>query len=430
MKKNNVSPLHLEWTPGWVRATDIATGRTAEGDRLSALTPLLNGHRQALVGVGRPRVFFKALRLPKAAPDDLRRILAVQLGNLFPVPPDQLAFDFLQTADQTPDGWLTLVAAIRADDVREIRAALMQAGLTAARILPVAFAAPMLAARAGAANALVAENGAAGLALDVVEHGTLRLSRVAPVGSDPEWEARRTLAAAQAGEPPVIAVGAVALPQALASADTTLGLLHEAPPFHFELAEEREREVKKRIAERMRLAVLLMLSAILLVALVWVDRQAAQAAVTRSQGTWARQLLRSQSILDAETDAFGKAGDANDALTRAFVPAQPLGDVSAVVAASLPPGAWLTGLTVERGKLLQVRGTAKTSGDVARFTDTLGASPRFRDVRLVFANSGAISKVPVIQFNVSAICVGNLPLPAPEKTTAGTVKTPSEAAPE
>ena len=426
MSKVLVSPLHLEWTPGWVRVADTATGQTAAADRLSALTPLLNGHRQVLVGVGRPRVFMKTVRLPRASRDDLRRILAVQVGGLFPVPADQLAFDFLQTADQTSDGWLTLVAAIRADDVREIQATLKGAGLTAARILPIALAAPAVAARAGAADALVAERGEAGLALDVVENGFLRFSRVAPGDSDPEGEARRTLAAARAGNPPVITVGALVMPRATASADTALGLLHEAPPFHFELAEDRAREAKKRAADRMRLAVLLMLSAILLMVLVWADRQDAQMAVARSQGAQAVWMRRHQSLLDAETDQAGKVEAANDALTRAFAPAQPLSDVSAVVAAGLPAGAWLTGLTAERGKPLQVRGTAKTSGDVARFMNALGAGPRFRDVKLVFANSSAIGKTPVIQFNVSAICVGNLPLPAPEKAGAGRARPPAD----
>lgn len=430
MSKTPVSPLHLEWTPGWIRAANIATGRTAEADRLSELAPILHGHTQALVGVGRARVFLKTMRLPRAASDDLRRILAVQMGSLFPLPPDQLAFDFLQTADQTSEGCLTLVAAIRADDVREIRAALKLAGLTAARLLPVALAAPAVAARAGATDALVAERGRTGLALDVVEDGVLRFSRVAPADSDPEGEARRTLAAARAGDLPVITVGEVALPRAVASADTALSLLHQTPPFHFELAEERERATRKRAADRMRLAVLMMLSAILLVVLVWADRQDAQAAVTRSQGAWTGKFTRYQSTLDSETDQLTKVQGVHDALTRAFQPAQPLEDVSAVVSASLPPGAWLTGLTLERGKPLQIRGTAKTAGDVAHFMNTLGSSPRFRGIKLVFANSGMIGKVPVTQFTVSAVCVGNLPMPAPAKATDGSVKAPPEAAPE
>ena len=429
MSKPPAPPLHLEWTPGWVRAADTATGRVAEADRLSALAPLLNGRRRVLVGVGRPRVFLKAVRLPRASREDLRRIVTVQLGNLFPVPPAQLAFDFFQTDDQAPDGWLTLVAAIRADDLREIRAALKAAGLSAARILPVALAAPAVAARAGAADALVAERGPSGLALDVVQNGVLRLSRVAPGDSDPEWEARRTLAAAGAGDPPVIAVGPAALPRAVAGGDTALSLLHEAPPFHFELAEERERAERRRADDRLRLAVLLLLAAVLLAALVWADRQDARAAVRRSQGTWTRQFLRYQARLDDGIARLGEAQAAEDALTRAFTPAQPLSDVCAVVAAALPPGAWLTGLTAERGKPLLVRGTAKTSGDVARFMATLGASPRFRDVRLVFANSGAIGKAPVIQFNVSAVCVGNLPMPAPERAPTGGARAPTEATP-
>lgn len=421
MTKATMAALHLEWTPGWVRAADRTTGQSAEAARLSELGPILSGHHQALVGIGRSRIFLKTVRLPKAAPDDLRRILSVQMGQMFPLSADQLAFDFFQTTDQTTDGWLTVVGAVRAADLRELRDALKGVGIMAARILPVALAAPAVASRAGLRDALVAEQSPEGLGLDVVELGILRFSRVAPAANGPEIEARRTLAAAHVEKAALVAVGPVPLPDAVETSAGALDLLHEAPPFHLTSSEERFQEAKRRSDARIRLSALMMLSALLLMTLVWVNHQSALAVVKRGQGAWARIFATDQSILDDANTQLGQIKDVQGALHQAFQPAQPLSDISAVIAADLPSGAWLTGLTLERGKPMQVRGTAKSSGAVARLVYALGDSPRFRDVKLVFANSAAIGKIPVIQFDVSAVCVGNLPMPAPTSTAGGTV---------
>jgi len=419
VSKTIQSPVHIEWTRAAVRAVNIVTHETAQAARLSDLGPILSGHGHPLIGIGRRDVFLKSVRLPKAAPDDLRRILGVQLGQLFPLPPELLSFDFFQTADQTAEGCLTVVAAMRGEDLKRLQADLKSVGLTAARVLPVALAAPAVAASAGQADALVLESGPSGLALDVVRGGVLVFSRVVAPGSDPECEAKRTLAAAQTGTLPVVAAGEAGLPEALPEAlpgfGTSLSLLHEAPPFSFRLAEDRSRELKKRAGERTRLALLLVLSAFLLVALVWVDRQAALAVVKRRQGALARQMTLLRSVQDTEAADAQKVNAVEDVLHRAFGPAQPLGDIVGVVGDRLPAGTWLTGLSVERGKPLQIRGTATTPGDVPRLVHALGANARFRDVRLVFANSVTIGKARLVEFDVSAVCVGNLPLSEPEK---------------
>jgi len=417
VSKKAVTSLHIEWTPGWVQAINVATGESASGIRLSDLSSLVSKHRHALVGVGRNAVFLKALRLPKATPDDLRRILNVQIAQFFPLPPQQLAFDFLQTADQTGEGCLTLVAAMRAEDLKQLRRDLQQAGLTATRILPISLGAPVVAARAGRTDALVLENASGGLALDVVQGGSLRFSRLAPSDSDPLCEAQRTLAAASAGSLPLLATGGVVLPEALPTQGSALMFLDEAPPFHFELAEEREREAKQRIGKKMRLAALMVIAAVLLDVLIWADRSDEMAVVQRGQATWARELRKLRAIRTSETSKAQRVTTMQATLARAFQPAQPLSDLVSVVGDSLPANTWLTGLTVERGKTLQIRGTARTAEDVSRYVQALSATARFRDVKIVFANSGKIEKTPVVQFNVTATGIGNLPLPTPAKQT-------------
>jgi len=155
--------------------------------------------------------------------------------------------------------------------------------------------------------------------------------------------------------------------------------------------------------------------ALLLAALVWADRQSALAAQKRKDGAVTRQMTRLQSIKDTEADKAQKVTDVQDVLHRAFGPAQPLSDIAAVVADSLPRGAWLTGLGLERGKPVEIRGAARSSSAVPQLVHTLGNSPRFRDVRLVFANGITVGKARATEFEISAVAVGSLPLSAPDK---------------
>lgn len=421
MAKSPVAPLHIEWSPDWVRAFNPATGQLAEGPSLADVATVTNGNKAALVAVSRPNVFLKSTRLPRAAADDVRRILMVQMAQLFPLPADQLAFDFIQTSDVTADGALTIIGAIRAEDLKRLRGDLKQAGLTALRVFPIALASGPVAARAGFKDALIAEAERNTIGLDVVLGGLPRLSRTAPKAADGVVEAQRTLAAAKAGPVPIVEIGSQAIPGATAGLDSTLALLHEAPSFHFNLAEDRVNEAAQRVAARSRLAVLMLLAAMLLVGLVWADRQDAQSSVKAAQGKNARALVRKQSILQHDMTNATELSQVRGTLHQAFASAQPLSDIAGVVADSLPQDAWLTGMMVERGKALEVRGASKTAASVGKFVDKLSASDRFRDVRLVFANSALIGKVPVVQFNVTATCVGNLPMPVPEKKT--TLKT-------
>lgn len=422
MSKKIVSPLHIEWSPGWIRVVNVATREAAAAPALADLSAIVSGNSEAIVGVGRNSVFLKALRLPKAVPEDLRRIIAAQVGQIFPLPSTELVYDFFQTADVTSEGCLTVVAAMRTDELHTLRNELHLAGLKIARVLPIALAAPAVAATVGAADALVIENGPRGLTLDVVQNGILRFSRVALADSDPAIEAQRTLAAIRAEDIPIVSVGDIGIPSARPSLGSALSLLHEAPSFSFELPEERGLGAKQRSAARTRSAVLLLVAALLVAVLVWTNRQQQFNDVRSAQASWTRQLTKLKSIRDGDTNATESVTSVEHKLDLAFQPAQPVSDIVSVVSDSLPPGAWLTQMNVERGQPLQLRGIAKSSADVATLVNSLGSSPRFRDVKLVFANSATVQKIPVIEFNVSAWCVGNVPLPAPD------AKGPSRAA--
>ena len=408
MSKTIDATLHLEWSPGHVRALDRASGKTNSAQAIGELGPALSGHKSVLVGVGRSSIFLKTLGLPRATPDDLRNLLAVRLGQLFPLPASELSFDFVQTDAPTPEGFLTVVAAMRSKDLLQLRAELAQAGLKATAIRPVALGAAVAAKDAGLPDALVVESAGEGLTLDVVQGGVLRFSRTTP-GGDIVAEAQRTIAAAGVDRLPTLET------QARDASRSSLGRLGESPAFHFALSDDRAKEQKDKLAGRTRLAGLMLLSGILLATLIGVDRADDAAAVTRANGKWARELTQLRSTRDFETGKAQAATAQNDTLTRAFQPAQPLSDIASAVSDALPQNVWLTGLNVERGKPVQLRGTATRAEDVAKLVDALSGNSRFRDVRLVFANSGKIKETTVVQFNLAATAVGNLPLPEPPK---------------
>ncbi|MGC4044512.1 MAG: PilN domain-containing protein [Armatimonas sp.] len=394
--------LNIEWTPGRVRALDLITGKEASGVSLGDLGPILAGHRDALVGIGRGATFLKTVALPKAAPAELRALLQVRLGQLFPLPADQLAFDFVQTDTVGPDGVETLVVAMRATDLKQLQTELAQANLKADRILPAALSAPLVA---GQKDALVVERGPLGISLDVVQDGTVRLSRSAPADADGAQEVRRTLAAAGLESLPVIE-----------SVDT-LRKLADAPALTFELSEDREKAARKKVQDRTRFGVLLLASGLLLAALIWADRGDEYAKVRKSEGTWDRNLSKLRSIKDLETKKAQAATGLETTLKQAFEPGQHLSDAITVLGESLPQGVWLTGLTVERGKPFQIRGTAHQTAEVAGLVESMSANRRFRDVKLVFANEGKIKDTKIVQFNLTAFPVGNLPMPEPPKKT-------------
>jgi Tfp pilus assembly protein PilN len=84
--------------------------------------------------------------------------------------------------------------------------------------------------------------------------------------------------------------------------------------------------------------------------------------------------------------------------------------VATVAANAVPEGVWLTGMSLDRGKPLQIRGSAKTNEQVADYVQQLSSSERLRDVKLVFSNNNTIGDTPIVQFSISAHVIGNYPL--------------------
>jgi Tfp pilus assembly protein PilN len=427
MKHGHHALPAVVWSPGSVRAVHPATGRRQAAARLDELTPVLGRGRKVVIGVERSHVFLRVLTLPRAARADLRKMVGAQIATHFPMAPEEIVFDVAQSAGKGSEGCTTLVAAMRVSDLRELLAAVRSAGLVPMRIVPASFGAAALAAAAGHHDAVVAEATDAGLAVDVIRDGLPVLARLTALGDD-ATEVRRTAAAAEAEGLPVLCVGAVGMAGGEQLQGHTVDLLPDAPPFDFVLPEDRVRQETRGSAILARSAALAACLAVVLGVTAWRDRGTAMADAARVTGALTRETGKLRSAAQSATNRAKHAAEVQGTLTDAFEPGQPVSDLVNVVADSLPQEVWITGLSVERGKPIQVRGTAGNPTQVAGILDSLGGTPRVADARLVSANTSRIGMVPVVQFSVSAAAAGNPAMPTPPKKAAKPIRKPGQTA--
>lgn len=418
--------LIVEWSRECVTVYDGLAKTLHTAKTLESLPKTWGSGREAVLALSRRIAYVKAIRVPDASREDVRHALALTLGQHFPIAGGEMAFDFRLTDDRNADGRLAIVCGVRSEDLREALAQLTAAGIKPAVALPSAVGSQILTKSLNLPTAAVMHQNAEGLAVDVVENGELRYSRmVAEAAAAPtlEMEANKTLAASGVSCAPLVAAGGVPVHEAeyhtrtapleyLATDESgQLGIAIELPSAVAE-------RVRRKHASAVRFAVLLWAAAILLAALVFWDRADAAAKVGHVESLHQSELTKLKNLKTAAQSQSKEAKSLHDALARAFQPAQRPSDVIAVITNAVPKGVWLTGITLERGKPMLVRGTGTSSAAVAAFVAKLTAEPRFRDVRLVFANNAKVDETVVVLFSISGFPVGNLPLMETEKGSA------------
>lgn len=404
----------LEWSQAGVRVCLPGEKQPAQAASIEEASGVLRGRKFGLA-ISRRQVFLKTLRLPNASKEEAAGILKLRLDSLFPVPSSELAFDFCFSEDVTSEGRLALVAAMRADQLRLVLAELKACGLKPQWISPTALGSTASASQVRAANAVVLELTEEGLALDVVEAGSLVASRLAGSRSasiDVMSEVNRTLAAYPLATPVLVSTGA----QSLASGSTMAplsplgGLGQTVPRLNLELPEDSAKRSGAAANQRRSLAVVLGLLALVALAAVWDDRDQEGSKVKAAERQWARQKKNIEDSNKRFSTRLASTDGGAKVLVQAFEPAQNPSEVITVATNLLPPRAWLTGITFERGKRMQVRGTALNGEAVTAYVDSLSAQSRFRDVQLVFANNLKVEDTPVVQFAITMHVVGNLPM--------------------
>ena len=416
MSRTDAGFAVIEWEPDRVRAYNPAADQSASA--ATAAEALRSVGSPASVGLclGRRAALVRETHTPAVEKSDARLVVQLQLERLFPAMQDDLAFDLMVGGHMHEDGLQTTVAAAKAETIREALRSVEPAGVRVEWVALAALGAPRVAARSSVKDAVVAEAADGFLRLDVVRHGQLIYSRavIDPGNADARAaEVARTVAASGLPDAAVLAVAGTEIGEGVREiAEGTLEAMasHTASDLHIELPEQAARVAKRRSSARSMAATLLWLAAVSAAALSWMARDDAATAAAKVEGEQSRKVRQAQVALDTAQAGLQSARAVHGSLELAFAPAQPVCDVLTLVGNSVPEDAWLTGLTYERGKDIQIRGVALQGSAVSRYTAGLALDERFTEVKLAYASNSEIEDTPVVQFSVTAHVVGNLPL--------------------
>jgi Tfp pilus assembly protein PilN len=423
-KKTSPVTAVLEWSPREVVVFDVKSGESREyanAEEASRVT----GSRTVVVAVSRRSLFVRTMRVPNASASDVDMIVRMKLGELFPLPAQDLAVDVELTADLNAEGRLALIVAMPTLELKRLNDEVGAAGFKILRVVPAAYGSVLLANTLGKKNVAVVSRDETLIGIDIVLDGILRYSRVAAPGPSAAAEVCRTYSVAGIPCGEIIAMESVAIEEAdLKTPASPLEPLTQIAPeqmaFSLELPSVVAARKLRSQTSRRWFAGVMLAAASGFGAFVFMDFTQAVNQVSAQQAINAKKISKAQA---AESDTASRAklyvGSTDKKpptmgfqgyVQRAFQPGQKLSDVAELMANDVPEGAWLTGLTIERGKELMVRGVAKDGNAVDTYLNKLTSEDRLRDVTLVFANNAVINQIPVVQFSFSAFPVGNLPL--------------------
>lgn len=418
MKEQAHPGLVIEWSPQGVVAFD---GNNVTTYATGATLPYAG--REAIVSVSRRNVFVRSVRVPNAGLDEVRAVLSMRVADLFPIGISELAYDFQLTDDISSEGRLAIVIAMPSVELASLLAQMKASGIKVRQTIPAAFGSVLLALSQGRKDAVVVERTAIGTTVDVVINGHLHHSRaggLAPI----DVEVQRTLAMAGVSGVPILAAGRADYPSAEAHCATSSiealgGVWTERIHVNLELPEKViAREAASR-ARKVRMAALLAVASLTFATLAYMDFSDATSARSIQEAKYKGQLSRLEKIAAQSATSAASAVTLQSELRTAFQPAQFPNDVVTVATNKAPKDIWLGGVSVERGKPLLVRGTARTNDAVANYMKALGKEERLRDVKLVFATNAMIDTTPVVQFSISMFPVGNLPILEQQKQKKG-----------
>ncbi len=423
MKRQLKPDIVFSWSPSQVAAMELSSGQKSVGADFASVSIITAG-KSALVGIGRERTFIKTVRLPKVSGDDLRQLVFVQWKSLFPIEEADAAFCAHQTSDVTADGILTVVAAVRTTDLIEIREQLATRGIKQVHFVPMAVSAAAALASLGITDGLVVDGNGSQTTFDLVSGGETVLSRSVLHAESAEIEAKRTLLADGQSTAQVFATSNVVFNGAQVLSADLLSSLADVTGHDLISRQEQAAELAGISKKNNRLSIYFLIAAVLLLAVVLTQRFDEEQVVIQGEAKWAKRVAKARSNRKIAELESKKQTDFTNLLDPAFEPGQRLSDALGSIIVAAPANIWLTGVNMDRGRPIQIRGTAMTNEAVTQFVNVLGASDRFRDVQLVNASLAKIEQTEVVNFTMNVTAVANVPLPKPQKTkkSAGSSK--------
>lgn len=413
MSRRHHATLAIEWSARQIAVYDATTGVTKTfADLLEAKE---YAGKTAIVGVSRRSLFARTTRVPNADAATIHQVLNLRASELFPVAPGEIAVDSVLSSDVDIEGRLALAIAIPSGDLRRIRAEAKEVGIKIERVVPLALGSALVGRAVSMSNGAVVSRESVGVGIDIVVDGELRYSRLVAENPALGAEVCRTFAVVNAHCTDILSVGQVLDSEAnqTTTKNPLEALLGDWPSdwtINLELPDEVIARRKKDEKRQMSFALTFLLGTVA-IAITMATNYADDMDKVRIETSKATSKVKHlKSILKGDQAEASTQGKYVTTLDRAFKPAQRLGDVVTLIGNRVPEGAWLTGVSLERGKPIVIRGSAKTGDIVNEYQSRLTKEERLRDVRLIFANSALVNETPIVQFSIEAFPIGNLPL--------------------
>lgn len=410
----------VEWGSSTFRGFDPVSRTTVESADLGELLDRMGRPKAVGLALGRRVTLLKYITLPDVSRDQMASILELQLEQMFPVGEAGLTSEF-SVVGKNGTGVKAVVVAARNEILRYAVQQLRDRGVKTVWMSPTALASAEAARSVGQPDAVVVERSGDALGFDVLQQGAVVYSRISPLPESAEameQELRRTLQTAKVDDAPVVGLGGLRSDMAVAMLEpNALELLStHQPKLVLELPEEKAARAMGVLRSRRTLAVLLCAAAALAVAVVGVGREDQAKKMEVLVRPISSDVKRLNTRIELVEKQIGTYKPAQDLATRTYTPPQQPSDVMITLSEATTADLWLTGVTFERGRALQVRGTATSQAAVSTYVQSLSSNARFRDVTLVFANDGKIDETPVVLFSIQAHVMGNVPVVDKGKT--------------
>ena len=404
--------------------------------------------RRVVVCLPARSVVVKQVKLPPAAQDQLAQLVQYEAQRHLPLPVEQLAPGFQvlrrENGGTAEPGQQVLMAIARRPDLMRLEKALVAEGITVEGYGIDALSvtdAYLNGAEANGTARLVLAPEAEGVHAQVVHGRDLLLSRYL-TGKGEEWapELRRSLAAFGLDRPGTHIGEAVLLGEGdEAEVSRAVGLavrraagsqVPELPPGWGAVAGLASQWLGigshgVRIPAQgweasdgrqgASLVVAGLVAAVLAVTalVVWqVARQSSQQRETRLAITEAKQIAREQKLLDALVKKRDRLRAQADAVGLSSGRMPPL-EVLREVANRAPSEVWLTRLTYQPGRPLQIEGTTRNPAQVTLYLRSLEKVGAFSGAELGGMQSAEQEKVPVTHFRIQCVLAD-----APARTEA------------
>jgi len=410
------SALLIEWSPSRVRVLDPITGQSTHGATIAKCIVGTQKGRDVVIAVSQRSAFIRALKVPNLSKDELSKVLDLNLRPTLPLDLTQYVLGFRLATDVNGKGRIAIIGAVKADSVRRIHGEAKANGLRVRAVLPLAFAS-WLAARARMLTscAVVTVDGEV-CNIDLVVSGELCYSRSIPLpetGEEVGDEVARTFVIAEVSSLPVLSTGASKVLADFRDEKDPIEYLADIHAidkllFSMDVPEKKDAQRAKKRSRAALRAICAAGVALVLGAYVNANRYAAQPKLAADKARLQEILQSARSARSAAVLREADVAQAGRLLDIAFRPAQTFTDIVTALGDSVATTSWVTGLTLERGRPVVIKGQAVHNKEIADLFGGLSKNPRFQGVKLVSDTKGAIGKVPVVQFAIEGYPSGSL----------------------